>query len=756
MKYQDRFHSRIIKLVSLTIPLACILLHASLVHAQNYQVVIYQPPPGISETQGLGIGGLQRVGAGRITGATYPDYTHALLWTGSVVVPIDLHPPGWTYSSASATNGSQQVGYVEGHNYPYTGRHAALWSGTPSSLVLLSPVESGDYSEALSIAGDQQVGYVDSSFGGNEGGYTYIIHATLWRGTPESMVDLHPQLPGVNAPGDQRSKAFDTDGTSQVGYTNFYVSTGGGYRSETRAMLWHGTAQSAVILHPTGWDDSYAYGVKNNTQVGYGIQDVNNSPVVALVWHGTAASIRFLGEGTALDTNGTTHVGTKPSGYNNHAFRWDGDTGQGFDLHTLLPPGYENSIAEDIDDAGNIIGLAQRPDGHLDAVLWSVGLVGVTSGDVLVSEFRLSGPAGPNAGARDEFVELYNNTNAPITVGTEDGSSGWALVASDSQIKFVVPNGTTIPAHAHYLATNVDYSLGAAAAGDLQYSTDIPANAGLALFRTSNPSNFTTANRLDAVGFTSDATMYRAGGGLAPISASAGPNEQCSFARRLTNGTPQNTGDNSADFVLVSTTGTVGGSQAILGAPGPENIASPMQRNAQVKASLLDAQAASTAAPNRVRDAAPLTNGQYGTLIVRRKFTNKTGQSITQLRFRIIDITTAPAAANVADLRVLSANDANVTLTNGTTITVKGTVLDQPPVQSGGGGLNSTITVALPGGALAPNGSVNVQFVLGVQQPGTFRFFINTEALPGLDGTAASRFVQKQSLGHKEFTPTRP
>jgi hypothetical protein len=66
------------------------------------------------------------------------------------------------------------------------------------------------------------------------------------------------------------------------------------------------------------------------------------------------------------------------------------------------------------------------------------------------------------------------------------------------------------------------------------------------------------------------------------------------------------------------------------------------------------------------------------------------------------------------------------------TVMVKGTTLEQPPTQPNGGGYNSTlavgtITTSTP---LAPNAAVNVQFLLGVQTNGAFRFFIIVEALP--------------------------
>ena len=67
-------------------------------------------------------------------------------------------------------------------------------------------------------------------------------------------------------------------------------------------------------------------------------------------------------------------------------------------------------------------------------------------------------------------------------------------------------------------------------------------------------------------------------------------------------------------------------------------------------------------------------------------------------------------------------------MTSGGTVLVTGTALEQPPTQNLGGGLNSSVVVALSGGARAPNASVNVQFVLGVQAAGRFRFLVNVEA----------------------------
>ena len=110
-------------------------------------------------------------------------------------------------------------------------------------------------------------------------------------------------------------------------------------------------------------------------------------------------------------------------------------------------------------------------------------------------------------------------------------------------------------------------------------------------------------------------------------------------------------------------------------------------------------------------------------------------------------MTTFPSAGGgVADLRAITSSDILVSAINdpntcfaGTgsattpcTVTVKGTTLEQPPTQTNGGGFNSTLsegTITL-GTPLANGASANVQFVLGIQTTGTFRFLIIVEALP--------------------------
>ncbi|MET0648266.1 MAG: hypothetical protein ABW208_16760, partial [Pyrinomonadaceae bacterium] len=271
------------------------------------------------------------------------------------------------------------------------------------------------------------------------------------------------------------------------------------------------------------------------------------------------------------------------------------------------------------------------------------------------------------------------------------------------------------------------------------------------LFNTANAANFTLANRLDAVGPTNEANaLYREGTGYPTLTPflidhsfyrdNCGKSGSITTFGNCTISAPKDTNNNDSDFVFVDTDGTNAGAGQRLGAPGPENLASPIQRNAAFSSNNLDPCVSAASTPNRVRDftSDPANNSTFGTLDIRKTMTNNTGANVTRLRFRIVDLTTFPAPSGIADLRPRTSTAAVVTVDgapcgSGTSnVTVQGTTLEQPPSQPNGGGFNSsmsvgTITLATP---LANGASVDVRFLLGIQQTGSFKFSITVEALP--------------------------
>ncbi|HKR15086.1 MAG TPA: hypothetical protein VJT15_23675 [Pyrinomonadaceae bacterium] len=380
-----------------------------------------------------------------------------------------------------------------------------------------------------------------------------------------------------------------------------------------------------------------------------------------------------------------------------------------------------------------------------------------TAGELIISEFRLRGFNG----ADDEFIEIYNNSGAAHTVADSGAGAGYAVAASDGVTRCVIPNNTVIPNRGFYLCVNSNaYSLSSYAAGDATYTIDIPDNAGIALFNTSVAANFILASRLDAAGSTTEAnTLYKEGTGYPALTPFASDfsfvRDECGKQGSISTmgtcpsgGNYVDTNNNSTDFFFVDTNGTSLGAGQRLGAPGPQDLASPIQRNGQLSMSFLDSTAITSVPPNRVRDftSDPVNNSTFGTIDFRRRVVNNTGAPVTRLRFRVVDISTFPAPAGIADVRartssliaVSGINDSATCLastgsaTTPCIVNVQGTTLEQPPSQVFGGGFNSslavgTITLGTP---LANGASVNIRLLLGIEKNGTFKFFVSIEALP--------------------------
>jgi hypothetical protein len=399
-------------------------------------------------------------------------------------------------------------------------------------------------------------------------------------------------------------------------------------------------------------------------------------------------------------------------------------------------------------------------------------LISAQTGTILITELRTSGPGG----AGDDFVEVYNNSDSPHTVndgsGINDAAHGYGLYKMGATCNAtpvligVIPNGTVIPGRGHYLFVGSAYSLAdyggtGAAAGDQTLSQDIDNDANVAIFSTTSLANLSILTRLDAVGFDGNiggaCDLLREGTTLTPLSGSVLQysyfRDECgkkgnpaTMGACPTGGFVMDSSNNKNDFIFADTAGTLTPAGQRLGAPGPQNLVSA-RLNLLISALLLDATKSTTLSPNRERDTTPQgPNATNGTLTVRRRFVNNTGAAVTRLRFRIVDISSLPTTGAIADLRALSSTsttisgikDSGTCAATGTpstqpcTVTVFGTTLEEPPTQSLGGALNSsmsagTITLATP---LLPGQSINLQFVLGVQQTGAFKFFFNIEALP--------------------------
>ncbi|HST52410.1 MAG TPA: lamin tail domain-containing protein [Pyrinomonadaceae bacterium] len=375
--------------------------------------------------------------------------------------------------------------------------------------------------------------------------------------------------------------------------------------------------------------------------------------------------------------------------------------------------------------------------------------------DVLISEFRLSGPGGDS----DEFIEFYCNRDTDCDI------SNFVIQAHDPSFgDFTVsfPDDTVIPARQYLLVgDSSQYSLPDYATLDFDVSSGFDFfidNEGLQLLADDEETV------IDSVGFIGggNASTYIEGTGLQPAT-DARPADQYSYVRKrtmATNGLPQDTDNNAEDFVLVSVTGAAHPgitAPPVLGAPGPQGLDSPPTYDkTQFPDSLVEPDASPQTSPNRVRTG----SGDSGTLSIRRTVTNNTDQAFDYISFRVIEIPTLNSPQTIsgqAELRLVTSPDAE-TFTNGDgrKVTIRGTILefdpdaDTEPAQPNGGGLNSTVQVNLgPEELILPGETVDVQFLLNVVHAGNYRFFLYVEAFPSEVPPSSSAVAHSRSINGK-------
>jgi hypothetical protein len=366
----------------------------------------------------------------------------------------------------------------------------------------------------------------------------------------------------------------------------------------------------------------------------------------------------------------------------------------------------------------------------------------VGPGEVLISEFRLSGPGGNS----DEFIEFYCNRDTDCDI------SDYVIQAHDpsfGDFTTVFPSGTIIPARQYLLiGDSSQYSLPNYGTLDFDVHDDtIPDffidNEG---FQLRTPPSADEPFVIDSVGFIGGGNeeTYIEGTGL-QRATSARPADQYAYVRKrtlATDGLPQDTGNNADDFVLVSVTGAPHPgitAPPVLGAPGPQGLTGPpTYSNAQFPNSLVEPAQSKDDTPNRVRTG----SGDSGTLSIRRSVTNNTLDVFDYISFRVIEIPTLNSPVtldNQSELRLITSQDAE-TFTNsqGRTVVIRGTILEfdpnsdeVEPQQPNGGGLNSTVHANLGEGEhILPGETVDVQFLLNVVHAGDYRFFVYVEAFP--------------------------
>jgi hypothetical protein len=184
------------------------------------------------------------------------------------------------------------------------------------------------------------------------------------------------------------------------------------------------------------------------------------------------------------------------------------------------------------------LNITSSSGGATAVALSGIGQADSVGSTLLISELRFRGPNGAN----DEFVELYNNTDAPVDI------SGCILKGSNSAgtvtNRSTVPAGTPmVPARGHYLFVNSGAGAPVAGLANQTYATGIADDGGVAITRPDN-------TILDQVGLSAG-SAFKEGVPLASLGAS---NSNRSYERKPGggNGSSIDAGDNATDFLVAS------------------------------------------------------------------------------------------------------------------------------------------------------------------------------------------------------------
>ncbi len=296
-----------------------------------HPAILDNPLTGIVGRSGLeGSSGDLQVGWG--AGPLTSNRTAPMAWRSTAdsagFLPLPFTSLG---GLASSTDGNQIVGYaVEASGEtPTSGTsHALVWDAATSTVTDLG--DGGKGARAVGVSNGQQVGYITKA----------NAQAALWTGTENSLVVLHPAGAAV-------SVANTTDGSRQGGYAGYDVRVrnearkGNKYARFTYATVWTGTANSALSIHPSPsnapavpFNNSYVLGMQGAWMVGYATDPAaTGSPAYnhAIVWDAEYQSIdlnAFLPAGFtgaiaySVDADGTVAGVMTSAAGKRHAVLW--------------------------------------------------------------------------------------------------------------------------------------------------------------------------------------------------------------------------------------------------------------------------------------------------------------------------------------------------------------------------------------------------------------------------------------------------
>ncbi|HXJ44428.1 MAG TPA: hypothetical protein VNH18_34395 [Bryobacteraceae bacterium] len=402
--------------------LMCLAVGAQFAGAQ-YKAILSTPTAPLATMTGNGdvkaLVDLRAISNGYAWGQYFGRAVKVSVADGSITFLENNALPAYPtdFSAVLATDGTNAIGYTGG-----SVETCVSWDATGVATTFTTPL----FQETLCSAASGGVvgGYLENN---STNGGTLIPstqRAALWT-SPTSFIDLHTggnnfsQVLGMA--GNQQA-GFQS--TSPVGGQTGNLFFGGAYPTAPgtySAYLWHGSTSGAVNLNPAGFTSSLAFTTNGSQQGGYAYDSATRPSRHAMLWSGSAASALDLSSAPWFDTevralSATTQVGdgyegvfSEPGAPIRHALAWSGSAASMIDLNIFLPPGFNNAVANAIDADGNIVGHAWmqvgraysfapvifKPQAASPWQLLSVTLSAgeVNQGDSVQGQLTLAGPA---------------------------------------------------------------------------------------------------------------------------------------------------------------------------------------------------------------------------------------------------------------------------------------------------------------------------------------------------------------------------